>query len=161
VLQHVISSKQLRAHLLCSILLLQVVENRRWWSISWPTRKRVTGGWRNFREECACNETNLMHYLSSLYWVTTPLHVSGLLVAHHQEAAMYICITLLHKTHLLIFYTYMTCVVQKIQVVKYSFMQNSCVDKRNGILIYTVSGAAYALNEGWPVLCQFVIRPAL
>jgi hypothetical protein len=30
-----------------------------------------------------------MHHLSSLYRVTTPLHVSGLLVAHHQEAAMY------------------------------------------------------------------------
>jgi hypothetical protein len=32
-----------------------------------------------------------MHYLSSVYWVTTPLHVSGLLVAHYQELAMYIC----------------------------------------------------------------------
>jgi hypothetical protein len=41
--------------------------------------------------KCACNETNPMRYLSSLYWVTTPLHVSGLLVAHHQEIAMYIC----------------------------------------------------------------------
>jgi hypothetical protein len=39
---------------------------------------------------CACNETNLMHYLSSVYSVTIPLHVSGLLVAHHQEVAMYI-----------------------------------------------------------------------
>jgi hypothetical protein len=39
----------------------------------------------------ACNETNLMHYLSSVYSVTTPLHVSGLLVAHQQEVAMYIC----------------------------------------------------------------------
>jgi hypothetical protein len=38
-----------------------------------------------------CNETNLMHYLSSVYSVTIPLHVSGLLVAHHQEVAMYIC----------------------------------------------------------------------
>jgi hypothetical protein len=28
-----------------------------------------------------CNETNLMHYLSSVYSVTIPLHVSGLLVA--------------------------------------------------------------------------------
>jgi hypothetical protein len=37
----------------------------------------------------ACNETNLMHYLSSVYSVTTPLNVSGLL-AHHQEAAMYV-----------------------------------------------------------------------
>jgi hypothetical protein len=35
------------------------------------------------------NETNLMHYLSSVYSVTIPLHVSGLLVAHHQEVAMY------------------------------------------------------------------------
>jgi hypothetical protein len=26
-----------------------------------------------------------MHYLSSLYWITTPLHVSGPFVAHHQE----------------------------------------------------------------------------
>jgi hypothetical protein len=32
-----------------------------------------------------------MHYLSSVYSVTIPLHVSGLLVAHHQEAAIYIC----------------------------------------------------------------------
>jgi hypothetical protein len=37
----------------------------------------------------ACNETNLMHYLS--YSVITPLHVSGLLVVHHQEVTMYIC----------------------------------------------------------------------
>jgi hypothetical protein len=29
----------------------------------------------------ACNETNLMHYLTSVYSVTTPTHVSGLLVA--------------------------------------------------------------------------------
>jgi hypothetical protein len=41
--------------------------------------------------KCACNETNLMHYLSSVDWVTTTLHVSGLLVAHYQEVAMYIC----------------------------------------------------------------------
>jgi hypothetical protein len=39
----------------------------------------------------ACNETNLMQYLSSVYSVTISLHVSGLLVAHHQEEAMYIC----------------------------------------------------------------------
>jgi hypothetical protein len=39
----------------------------------------------------ACNETNLMHYLSSIYTVTIPLHVSGLLVAHHQEVTMYTC----------------------------------------------------------------------
>jgi hypothetical protein len=39
----------------------------------------------------ACNETNLMHCISSLYWDTTPLHISGLLVAHHQEVSMYVC----------------------------------------------------------------------
>jgi hypothetical protein len=39
----------------------------------------------------ACNETNLMHYLSSVYSVTIPLHVSDLLVAHHQEVTFYIC----------------------------------------------------------------------
>jgi hypothetical protein len=37
----------------------------------------------------ACNETSVMWYLSSV-WVTTPLHVLGLLVARHQEAAMYL-----------------------------------------------------------------------
>jgi hypothetical protein len=39
----------------------------------------------------ACNETNLMHYLSSVYSVAIPLHVSGLLVANHQEVTMYTC----------------------------------------------------------------------
>jgi hypothetical protein len=32
-----------------------------------------------------------MHYLSSVYSVTIPLHVSSLLVAHQQEVTMYIC----------------------------------------------------------------------
>jgi hypothetical protein len=32
-----------------------------------------------------------MHYLSSVYSVTIPLHVLGLLVAHHHEVTMYIC----------------------------------------------------------------------
>jgi hypothetical protein len=32
-----------------------------------------------------------MHYLSSVYSVIIFLHVSGLLVAHHQEVTMYIC----------------------------------------------------------------------
>ena len=30
-------------------------------------------------------KTNLMHYLSSVYFVSQPLHVSGVFVAHHQE----------------------------------------------------------------------------
>jgi hypothetical protein len=32
-----------------------------------------------------------MHYVPSVYSVTIPLHVSGLVVAHHQEVTMYIC----------------------------------------------------------------------
>jgi hypothetical protein len=31
-----------------------------------------------------------MHYLSSVYSVTIYLHVSGLLVAYHQEVTMYV-----------------------------------------------------------------------
>jgi len=30
-------------------------------------------------------KTNLMFYLSSVYFVSQPLHVSGIFVAHHQE----------------------------------------------------------------------------
>jgi hypothetical protein len=37
---------------------------------------------------CACNEASLMHYLSSVYSVTSPLHFSGLLVDYHQEVTM-------------------------------------------------------------------------
>jgi hypothetical protein len=37
----------------------------------------------------ARNKTNLMQYVSSVYYVAIPLHVSGLLAAHHQEVAMY------------------------------------------------------------------------
>jgi hypothetical protein len=40
-----------------------------------------------------CNETNLVHYFSSVYSVTIPPHVSSLLAAHHKEVrvTMYIC----------------------------------------------------------------------
>jgi hypothetical protein len=44
----------------------------------------------------ACNETNLMHYFCSVYSITIPLHVSGLLVAHHQEVTICCMYTLLH-----------------------------------------------------------------
>ena len=30
-------------------------------------------------------KTNLIHYLSSVYFVNQPLRVSGIFVAHHQE----------------------------------------------------------------------------
>jgi len=33
----------------------------------------------------SCNESNLMRYLSSVYFVNQTLHVSGMFVAHHQE----------------------------------------------------------------------------
>jgi hypothetical protein len=36
----------------------------------------------------ACNEANVMHYLSTVYSVTIPLHVSGLLAAHNEEVTM-------------------------------------------------------------------------
>jgi hypothetical protein len=39
----------------------------------------------------ACNATNLLHCLSLVYSVTTHLHVSGLLVAHHQEVTVCVC----------------------------------------------------------------------
>jgi hypothetical protein len=39
----------------------------------------------------ACYETNLIHYVSPVNSVTVPLHISDLLVAHHQEVTMYIC----------------------------------------------------------------------
>jgi hypothetical protein len=32
-----------------------------------------------------CNETNLMHYLSLIYLIKNPLHISGMFTAHHQE----------------------------------------------------------------------------
>jgi hypothetical protein len=38
-----------------------------------------------------------MHYLFAVYSITIPLHVLGLLVAHHQEVTMYIC----NKWHML------------------------------------------------------------
>jgi len=37
-------------------------------------------------------KTNLMHYLSSIYFVNQPVHVLGIFVAHHQE------VNYLHKT---------------------------------------------------------------
>ena len=30
-------------------------------------------------------KTNLLHYLSSVYFVNEPLHASGIFVAHHQQ----------------------------------------------------------------------------
>jgi hypothetical protein len=38
-------------------------------------------------------KTNLMHYLSSVYFVSQPLHVSGIFVTHHQEV-YFICTTI-------------------------------------------------------------------
>jgi hypothetical protein len=53
--------------------------------------KGTLPGKQNTYSLYACNEINLMHYLSSVYSVTIPLHVSGLLVALHHEVTKYIC----------------------------------------------------------------------
>jgi hypothetical protein len=66
-------------------------------TVRWTVRRRQQNSF--FLMSCwpysisiyACNQTNLMHCLSSVYSVTIPLHVSGLLVANHQEVTMYIC----------------------------------------------------------------------
>jgi hypothetical protein len=55
---------------------------------------------------CPCNETNLMHYLSSVYSVTMPLHVLGLLVAHHQEVTMYMYAIQVHRQSTKTYNTY-------------------------------------------------------
>jgi hypothetical protein len=64
---------------------------------SWPTdnvqphaRQWTTTNCVNMKERVPTrNGTNLMHCSSSVYSVTAPLHVSGSLVAHHQEAWTY------------------------------------------------------------------------
>ena len=38
-----------------------------------------------YMEEICVIKTNLMHCLSSVYFVSQPLHASGVFVAHHQE----------------------------------------------------------------------------
>jgi hypothetical protein len=35
-------------------------------------------------------KTNLMHYLSLVYFVSQPLHVSGIFVAHYQRYTVYV-----------------------------------------------------------------------
>jgi hypothetical protein len=48
--------------------------------------------------------TNSTHSLSLVYWITTPLHVSGVSAAHHQEteyAYIYICVCVCGKWYLL------------------------------------------------------------
>jgi hypothetical protein len=44
----------------------------------------------------ACNDINLMHYLSSVYSLTITLYYSGLQAAHNQEVTMYICVGYIH-----------------------------------------------------------------
>ena len=50
-------------------------------------------------------KTNLMRYLSSVYFVNQPLHVSGIFVAHHQEVYC-IYTTIDNKYQLLYMYIY-------------------------------------------------------
>jgi hypothetical protein len=36
-------------------------------------------------------KTDLMHYLALIYFVSQPVHVSGIIIAHHQEVfAVYV-----------------------------------------------------------------------
>jgi hypothetical protein len=41
--------------------------------------------WWQFFNYIFVVKTNLMHYLSLIYFVNRPLHVSGIFTAHHQE----------------------------------------------------------------------------
>jgi hypothetical protein len=50
----------------------------------------VTGKYEYNKDMCT-RWNQLMRYLSSVYSVTVTRHVSGLLVARHQEVTMYIC----------------------------------------------------------------------
>jgi hypothetical protein len=63
-------------------LLLRMgrVKRRKHFMLCWPCISKY-----------ACDETNLMNYLSTPYWVTTPLYVSGLRIAHHQKVTLCIC----------------------------------------------------------------------
>jgi hypothetical protein len=54
-----------------------------------------------------------MHYVSSVYSVTIPVHASGLLVVHHQEVTMYIC----NK-----WYVLYVLVVQHVPLVAYCYL---------------------------------------
>jgi hypothetical protein len=49
-------------------------------------------------------KTNLMHYLSSVYFVSQPLHFSGIFVAHHQEVH---CIYKTTRTNCCIYRVYL------------------------------------------------------
>jgi hypothetical protein len=42
-------------------------------------------------KECIWTVTNTTHCLSAVHWVITPLHVSGVSAAHHQEVVSDIC----------------------------------------------------------------------
>jgi len=45
-------------------------------------------------------KTNLTHYLSSVYYINQPLHVSGIFVAHHQEVyCVYVYVYIYVYTH--------------------------------------------------------------
>ena len=48
---------------------------------------RMTGTF-NIKQDMKCiriNKTNLMHCLSSVYFVYQTLHISSIFIAHHQE----------------------------------------------------------------------------
>ena len=52
--------------------------------MNWPQKYILTYCQRINKHICVI-KTNLVHYVSSVYFVSQPLHVSGMFVAHHQE----------------------------------------------------------------------------
>jgi hypothetical protein len=69
-----------RTHALCTTIQQSVLKKL----TTWGRFKNFTFCWP-YISIYACNETNLMHCLSSVYSVTIPLQVSSWLVANHLE----------------------------------------------------------------------------
>jgi len=52
--------------------------------VSWWSRNKTSLLYQLLSQTCVI-KTNLMHSLSSVYFVNQPVRVSGIFVAHHQE----------------------------------------------------------------------------
>ena len=61
-------------------------------------------------------KTNLMHCLSSVYFVSQPLHVSGISVAHHQE--VYRIYSTYIYTHIYSIYVYIVYIYIHIYYIR-------------------------------------------
>jgi hypothetical protein len=58
-------------------------------------------------------KTSLMHYLSSVYFVNQPLHVSGIFVAYHQEVY---CIYRMIQEESAVLWEMIVCVIRSKKV---------------------------------------------